>query len=276
MSASQTAKRRRISVATRERVSPAGPAASVLLHAALIAAFLFTWQHKLDITDETPPIVPVDLITVGDKTNVEAMEKATPKTAPEQKPETPSPPTQEPKPAPEQAEAAPDIAPTKTVLPKEAPTPPLPTTAPKVRPEPPPDKSFDALLNQLTAPDKSQGKVKTGNRTVKGIGAQTAMTMDLVDSLRNQIEQCWNPPTGAPHPEQLVVFMSLSLNQNGTVAQTPQVTGDSAGTHDSYTRAAADAAMRAIYVCAPYKLPPDRYADWKDSTIKFDPRDLGQ
>ena len=276
MSASQVAKRRRISAVTRERASPAGLAASVALHGAIIAAFLFTWQHKLDITDETPPLVPVDLVTIGDKTNVQAMEKPAPK-APEQTPETPPPPTQAPKPAPEQAEAAPDVAPTKTIVPKEAPpAPPTATTAPKFRPEPPPDKSFDNLLNQLTAPDKSQSRVKTGDRTVKGVGMQTAMTMDLVDSLRNQIEQCWTPPTGAPHPEQLVVFMSLSLNRDGTVAQTPRLTGDSAGSHDPYVQAAAESATRAINVCAPYKLPPDRYADWRDSTIKFDPRDLGQ
>jgi hypothetical protein len=78
-----------------------------------------------------------------------------------------------------------------------------------------------------------------------------------------------------PHPEQLVVYIDLMLNPDGSVARAPQLTAQSAAaaTTNSYFRAAADAAMRAIYVCAPYKLPPDRYADWRDSTVEFDPRD---
>jgi len=38
--------------------------------------------------------------------------------------------------------------------------------------------------------------------------------------------------------------------------------------------AIGDAARRAIFVCAPYKLPQDRFADWRDSTVNFDPRSL--
>lgn len=271
MSASQAAKRRRISAVTRERLSPAGAAVSLALHGALVAAFLFTWQHKLDITDESPPVVPVDLITVGDKTNVEAIEKPTP--PPKQ--ETPPPPTEIPKPAPEQAEAAPDIAPTKTVLPKEAPTP--PTIAPRVRPQPPPDKSFDNLLNQLTAPDKPSTKAKLGDRTVKGVGMQTGMTMDLVDAIRNQMSNCWTPPSGAPNPQDLVVDFDLVLNQDGSIAQPPQLSAQSAmaAARNPYTRAAAEAARRAIYTCAPYKLPSDRYSQWREiDPFHFDPRQM--
>ncbi|HSZ12101.1 MAG TPA: hypothetical protein VK759_07995 [Rhizomicrobium sp.] len=252
---------------------------SLALHGALLAAFLISWQHKLDITDETPPLVPVDLVTVGEKTNVEAMEKATPAPPKETPPPPPPPATEPPKPAPEQAEAAPDIAPTKVAIPKAAPQ---PTVAPMLRPDQPSDtkNNFDALLNQLTAPDKpSPSKAKSGTRTVAGIGAQSAMTADLVDALRSQIAQCWNPPTGAPNAQDLVVDFDLMLNQDGSIAQPPQLSGASAiaAARNPYTRAAAEAAKRAIYTCAPYKLPADRYSEWREiDPFHFDPRQMNQ
>ena len=57
---------------TTERGSGTGIALSLLLHAALIGATYFTWSRMLDTTPESHA-VPVDLITVTDQTNVQAM-----------------------------------------------------------------------------------------------------------------------------------------------------------------------------------------------------------
>jgi len=42
--------------------------------------------------------------------------------------------------------------------------------------------------------------------------------------------------------------------------------------NDPYVLGAIEAARRAIYTCAPYKLPRERYGEWRDITINFDPR----
>jgi hypothetical protein len=108
--------------------------------------------------------------------------------------------------------------------------------------------------------------------------AMNAMTMDLSDALKNQIAQCWNPPAGAPHPEQMIPWFRIFLNPDGSVAQPPQLAADSASraASDPFMRAAAEAARRAIYTCAPYKLPADKYSAWRDFTIDFDPRKMLQ
>jgi len=255
---------------------PAGLIGAAALHAGIVAAMLFTWTHTLQIDDQSPPVVPVDLVTIGEKTNIQAMVKQQPKAPPKEEEVQP--------PAPEQAQAAP-AAPKQ----EEAPPPPDETAAEKVKPTPPPppvvvpkekpqpekkkDK-FDidnimALLDKRAPAAQSAPNARTGPRTIKGIGAQTAMTMDLVDSLRNQIAQCWSPPVGAPHPEQLIVQFELYLNQDGSVAQPPQLLS---GGSDSFARAAAEAARRALYQCQPYRLPPDRYGQWRDIQMTFDPR----
>ncbi len=79
-------------------------------------------------------------------------------------------------------------------------------------------------------------------------------------------------PAGAPNPETLVVRLKIFLNQDGTVARQPELidTAGRAGS-DPYFRAAAESAIRAVQVCAPYQLPTDKYDDWSEITINFRP-----
>lgn len=266
------------------RTSPFGVIVAVLLHVGIIAATLFSFTHKLDIADESPPVVPVDLITIGKKTSLMAMVKVQPKAPPkeeaQQAPPTPTPspivtPQTKPEDAPDEAPSSPQIAKAEPApVPKMKPVP--------VKPAPPQKQKFDinniaALLNKQTPAASSVRNAKTGAHDVKAFGAQDAMTADLQDALRSQIAQCWSPPVGAPHAEDLVVDFDLFLNQDGSVAGMPQLTGDSAQTAASnpYTRAAADAARRAIYQCQPYKLPADQFSKWHEiNPFHFDPRQM--
>ena len=276
---SPSIRRTRISAAPTVREPlPVGLVGAVLLHAVIIVATLFTWSHKLDIADETPPVVPVDLVTIGQKTNIAPMVKELPKTPPKEETQPPAPvPTPAPQPAlQEKAEAPPPPEAEKAE--PELKKPPPPPVEQKEKPQPEAKKEkFDinnimALLDKRAPAAASSPNAKLGPRTIRGIGAQNAMTMDLVDALRNQIAQCWSPPVGAPHPEQLIVQFELFLNPDGSVAQTPQLIGSGSG--DPFIRAAAEAARRAIYTCQPYRLPADRFSQWRDITLTFDPRQM--
>lgn len=277
-----TTTRNRISLASGagSQSSPVGLIGAAALHLAVIVVTLFSWEHRLDIAQESPPVVPVDLVTIAQKTNIAPTVIRQPKIEPEhidtppppeltaQAPPLPQPaPTPPPPPAPQpKSELAPDVK---------------PTPAPKAKPAPPQKKELslaDILNNATKAPAArpQQQNGRTASVAHRGFGQQDANTMDLRDALRNAIEQCWSPPAGAPHPEQLIVSFHLMLNPDGTVAGSPQLTAESqaAAAGNPFMRAAADAARRAIFVCAPYKLPPDRFADWRDSVVQFDPRDL--
>jgi len=257
-----------------ERRSPLGVIGSLLLHGGVIAATLFTFQHKLDIIDESTPVVPVDIVTLAAKTNVIASVKRAPKIEPPKVVPQPAPPVEAPKPPqPDNSEPAPNDKAEPIV--KPAPAPPKPKMQPKED-----KKSFDvdnvlALLNKV-APAQKQTNARVADRDVTGIGAQNAMTADLQTLLLSQIRQCWSPPVGAPHPEDLVVDFDVTLNPDGSVARPPQLlVQSSASADDPYFRAAAEAARRAIYTCAPYKLPADRYSQWREiSDFRFDPRQM--
>ena len=56
----------------------------------------------------------------------------------------------------------------------------------------------------------------------------------------------------------------------GTVSGAPQLL-DTQGLSDPYFRAASESAIRAVKMCAPYKLPTEKYDAWNEVTVTFDP-----
>jgi hypothetical protein len=266
---------------TTARGSPAGGlVVAVLLHAALIAVTLFTWQHKLEITDETPASVPVDLVTLADKTNI------APTVAPQAKP-VPQPP--QPAPAtppplvspPPVAEAAPEPLPRITPKPEPAPQPAVvkpPPLQPKPEQKKPKSSDIDALLAGLTTPAPKSHNGKPAARDTAGVGDMNAMNADLAAILKSEVKPCWTFMTGAPHADQLIPKFRIQLGRDGNVVGQPQLSSESAAAQagNPYMRAANEAARRAIMTCGPYKLPLDRYDQWRDFSIAFKVTDMDQ
>lgn len=222
---------------------------SLLLHGMLIAGLFVSFTKKYDIATDNMPVVPVDLVTVGDENNI----------APQVAPQPVAPPE------PQMLEPAPqDVQVPKIEI------------APEAKPNPAPEKpksnkdQFAALLDQLTT--SPPANARTGSRTIQGQGQQTAMTADLASMYFSQVYRCWSPPVGAPDAASLIVSYEVVLRRDGTVART-QLTSAGASP-GSYRGAANDAANRAIYACQPYRLPPDRYNQWRDANVVFDPRTL--
>ncbi len=262
MSNPRSAKRTRISSATRAGAVPwpLGAFGALSLHGLIVFFALFTWTHRADIIDHSD-VVPIELVTLGAKTNVMATVKELPKPS-----EVEQPKTEEVQ--PEEKPDVPEPVPSEPVIAKKAP-PPLPTPRTPEKKKPAEDPLAKLLDKALAAP-KAPSNAKLASRTTKGIGAMNAATADLETYLKSLMYQCWTPPVAAPHPERLIVEYRIFLSPDGSVARPPQLTANS---NDSYGQAAADAAKRAIYVCAPYKLPADRYAEWKEITMTFDPRE---
>ena len=264
--------------------------ASGALHVAIIAAASFAWPHAFELSEEPSDIIPVELMTVAETTNVAPKVVELEREPPELK-EIPTPVAAPipPPPPPEEVEVAPDPEPKppppepKQVVEavKPPPTPPVPRQRPKPEP-PPPQFSVDSVLALLEskAPQKApptpqpQPKAEVAETAQKGLGAQNASTLDLRDALLSQIRECWNVPVGAPTPEKLIVQVRVFLARDGSLAQPPLLEPQTraAAASNPYMRTAAEAALRAVNVCEPYKLlPPDRYDQWREIVMTFDP-----
>lgn len=266
--AAQTALRRMRP--TTERGPRFGVVGSVLFHGMIFAAALFTIHRNFD-TPEDSNVVPVDLVTIADKTNVAAQAPPTPPT-PEKMDIPPSPPTPPPEPEMQDVEPAPEPPIPDFKVAKEKP----PEDQKPVQPKKSQQDDFNALLNKLTTPDKPVKTAKAGPRVIQAAGLGNAMTANLADIMKSAIRPCWSPnAVVAPNPSDMVVNFDLVLDEGGNV-RSLALTRDSQirAAGNPYTQASASAASRAIFACAPYRLPAQQYNLWHETTLNFDPRQM--
>ncbi len=262
---------------------------SATLHAGILGATLVAWPHAIpDLSSELLPAIPVDLVTVADISNIAPAVMEEPPAPPPEEVAPPPPeeiaeapppePEAEPEPEPEKVEAPPPEPEPEVAA---SPPPPRIPAIPRRRPEPPrPQQEFNvdnvlALLDRTAPrPQAPPPAARVEERAFRGLGAQNAFTLDIRDALLAQMRECWNVPAGAPNPEQLIVEVRVFLARDGDLAQPPQLMPQSraAAARDSYVNAAANAALRAVNICAPYRgLPTDRYDAWREIVMTFDP-----
>ena len=258
--------------------------------------------------DPTPLVMSVEVLPISDTTNVKPEDKPLQKAhhAPPLKMPKPLPPAakEPPKPSPAPAPKPPTPEPEKHFDPMEgaepAPKPPekkedpKPQEAPKTpekkeAPKPAPKSDdFSALLNKLnqenappTPAKDAKDKTTTEENKTKSdapYDASKPLSISERDAIRSQFIPCWRPATGAKDAASLIARVKVELQQDGTVKSAVLASDQqSRYNSDGFFRAAADAAIRAVYKCSPLKnLPPEKYGTWSSMEITFDPKDMVQ
>jgi len=156
---------------------------------------------------------------------------------------------------------------------------PAPKTEPTQRPFNP--NEIKKLLESKERPQQSGATGSEVNR-VASLGSPTATGQKMNPSqrdqlgslIKDQLAKCWSPPAGVSEGENLKPVIKLSLQQDGSLIGVPAVSNDRS---DPAFRAMADSAVRAVRLCAPFKIPAQFlpfHGDWKDWTIIFDPREM--
>ena len=217
--------------------------------------------------------------------------KAEPEDIPEPPVAKPEPPKRDHLVAPQPKKPAPKVK--KTEKPKPKPQPKKP--APK-KPEPKKDTQKPELANPLKsllasvdALEKAEGNTDT-TATIKegtevnnmGIEGGTGgsyfseLSISEIDAIAGRLRACWNLDPGAMGIEDMIVEIRAQLNQDGTVRRV-DILDTSRYNSDSHFRSVADSAKRAVYICAPYSILADKYAEkydlWKTMRLRFNPID---
>ncbi|MHA1189153.1 MAG: cell envelope biogenesis protein TolA, partial [Alphaproteobacteria bacterium] len=247
---------------------------------------------------EAPVEAPVEAEKPAEKI-VEVAKEPEPQPEPEPEPE----PIPEPEPEPDQVAALIEEPEPKPAVSEPEPTPEpepvvekkAPAPTPRLRPEPPkrvnlpkppvvkkPDKEeaefklddIAALLNKQEPAGGGDPEPATTPQTF-GSDAGTdssAMTQSEVEALKARLYQCWNPPRGVREAGSLRVTIGISLQPDGRLAAAPQVISSG---FDPLSKLAAESAIRAVQICAPYDiLPRDKYQSWREIEFVFDPREM--
>lgn len=243
--------------------------------------------------------ITVEMVEIDKITQTNKLSKPLPRL--EEKDEAPKkeekpvpPPVQEETPPEVSKPEIPDVDPKPPELPEPEPAPKEPEKKPeppKEKPKPKPEKpkppepqkkdtqsDFQSLLKNLT-PDQAE---KSQDSAEDGAGQETQvaqlsdrLTISEVDALRHQLAQCWNVLAGAKYAEDLVVEVRVVINRDRTIQQAT-ILDQGRYNRDSHFRAASDAALRALRNprCSPLAVPPDKYNEWKNTVIRFDPREM--
>ena len=102
-----------------------------------------------------------------------------------------------------------------------------------------------------------------------------SLAISEIDLVRQQIRECWSLPAGAKEAENLSIEIKMAMNPDGTVRQA-RILDQNRLQSDPFFRAAAESALRAVLNphCNPLKLPPEKYQQWQNMILIFDPRDM--
>ncbi|MBV8744994.1 MAG: hypothetical protein JO134_08140 [Xanthobacteraceae bacterium] len=89
-----------------------------------------------------------------------------------------------------------------------------------------------------------------------------------VKEFKEQVRRCFKLPSGLAAGQQLQMVIRIALAPSGSLARDPEMV---AAKMSPLGPALRDSAVAAVRQCAPYKLPADKYQDWKVLDIDFSP-----
>lgn len=278
--------------------------ASVIFHAVVLVLVIVGLPHiRPDLPAIEQPItvevVNVEEITRTREADVKPRSGDRPREAPPQpretppkpqmpqvtartppKPVPPQPPKEEVKPAPPETMVPPPPSPLKKPAPPE---PPKPEEKAEKQSEITPaeqQEEFQSVLRNLMPAEQPAPDVPTeqpGRQAPMLTRFAQTMSISELDLLKQQLSRCWNLMAGARYAEDLVVDVRLYMNPDRTVRKA-EILDRLRYNTDSFYRAAADSALRAVHnpACNPLELPPGKYDLWKVMTVSFDPREMLQ
>lgn len=195
--------------------------------------------------------------------------------------------------------------PKKPKAPKKKPTPPVPAAKPKPKPKPKPEvkkeqkqpekgkpqlaNPLKSLLASVDALEKEVGNtnqeatIKEGTE-VNNMGIEggtggsyfSELSISEIDAIAGRLRACWNLDPGAMGIKDMIIEIRAFLNKDGSVRKV-DIINTSRYNSDAHFRSVADSARRAIYICAPYSIFADKYADkydkWNTMLLRFNPLD---
>ena len=264
---------------------------SVLIHACIVFVGTWAFVSSVDMLDEEFIIVPIELVTIDETTNLRAPEpepvpeeeeppqEEAPEPEPEPEPEPP-PPEDEPNDvvdelgeeeettdAPEPEPEPEPVAPETSEQPLEEDTPEPEPQPDQVTPEKPSvDRSFlDSILQ--TAEEKREERIadreeqraadlkriEDANRSMRSAGDRARDTATWNAMLISKLNGCWRDPSDMANAERLKVSYRIMFNRDGNLQLPPRrISPRQISQSDQQMFVFDINAVRAIEKCAPY------------------------
>jgi outer membrane biosynthesis protein TonB len=282
---------------------------SMLLHLVVIALAYVGVPHLFEAPPPQETVTTATFVPIAEARNLPDVMPALDEPEPEPEPsEAPPPPRVEdtppppppPEPEPEVAEPPPEPEPEPEVaepLPEPVPEPvevaalPQDIQRPRDKPTPPPRLDFESALQSLEEmepaprqPDPEPEAVPEAADPIEQLLAEadTPYRFDIplsqteIDTIRSQIQRNWSVPAGARDAHEMRVTLRLQLGRDGSVERVEVDESDRARMlTDPFYRSMAESAVRAVRKTGQIQyLSPEKYEQWRDIKLTFDPREM--
>ncbi len=167
-----------------------------------------------------------------------------------------------------EAEETEEQSPLTSPRPRVRPNRPAPAPQPEVAETPDPEPEAPAQTNDDAINDALAEALGGGSEP-----SGPPLTSGEKDAMRVAVSQCWNVGSLSTDALNVVVVVGFSLNPDGTVIGGSVRLLDSSGGSAGAENQAYQAARRAILRCGArgYDLPADKYDQWQDIEITFNP-----
>ncbi|MFD1193999.1 energy transducer TonB [Seohaeicola saemankumensis] len=175
----------------------------------------------------------------------------------------------------------PSAAPTSSIRPRTRPARPDPVAEAPRDPAPQPQQQ-QAAQPQPSTSDAVNDALR---QALEGAGAPSPaaagqsgppMTSGERDALRVAVQQCWNVGSLSSEALRTTVVVAVSMSEDGRpMNETLRMLSYDGGSADA-ARQAFESARRAIIRCGAngFNLPRDKYAQWRDIEMTFNPENM--
>ena len=256
---------------------------SILIHTLVVFGGVLIFSRPLQ-ADLESRVLPVEILTVDEFTNIRAAIKSEDRTEPEPERmelETPM------ENAEEEGETSEAVQEAELAIPEITLDPNAEESIETAEEEPEkPAFSLDAMSDLINRtrdaqPEKNQQRALQSEQNIYAFaetaraaaGEGTAMTISELEALQSAMYKCWRIPLDAKNPEELGVRVRVRLRPDGEVQEVDLL--DQARINSStnpFLKIAAQRAVSAVSKCAPYDfLPKEKYSKWQDMTLNFIP-----
>jgi hypothetical protein len=235
-----------------------GVIVSFVGHVLAVWLTLLNWPASPALPVQGAAIVPVEIVDIGDETNVRALAEQVP----------------DDEVAPQAEEQQPEE------------TRPAPSPTPQQRRQQSSNDEFSlADISGMIDRQRNQGRRQQegarADRNQRGAGLGTEERASLESRVASLVDRhlrrCWRSTADMPDPERLLVTVEFQLDRNGRLSGQPRVVSPTNYTFDPLMGEAVNRALRAVRVCDPYEFLPndpsvgEYFEVWRSQEVTFGP-----
>jgi hypothetical protein len=122
-------------------------------------------------------------------------------------------------------------------------------------------KNNKNVLNKL--------KQIVGNSNKRVVETEVKLSQTEIDKIKNYIGKCWDTSIGASEVK-MIIPLKISANMDGSINGV-EIVDTNFYAKDSFYRATADSARRAVIDCSPLPLPKNKAKLFESFILDFDP-----